>query len=237
MIFLFAVVLLSYQEQADSLRALIRRDPQFSYLQQLNQIYQHLGLPDSGIALLAQYLNILPADQRPRLVFQLGLDYFYTGQLTAAREKFLEAAALAPGADFANDALEKIYLLELGRRDTVEFKRLLTVLAQEQYGLPDSVPAKFKSLLEGSLADIAYFNLGRIALLLGQYAEALAAFNELNQKFPDHQFHRVFLYEAEIYLRLADTTRARDRLEEVLVKMPASIYAARARAILKSLNP
>lgn len=237
MTLLFVACLLTSQDRIDSLRTLILVSPRTEFILELNRLYGQAGQPDSGTALLARYGNIVPVDQRSQLAFQLAENYLYAGRLTDARETYLTTAALDPGSDMANDALERVYLLELGRRDTLELKRLLKVLADEAYGKADSVPPRLRPFLSGPLADIAYFRLGRIAARLGQYAEALAAFAELQRRFPEHTFHQVPLYEAEIHIALGDRAQARTILEDVIVRMPASIYACRAREMLKALRP
>ncbi len=237
MTLLFVACLLTSQDRIDSLRTLILVSPRTEFILELNRLYGQAGQPDSGTALLVRYGNIVPVDQRSQLAFQLAENYLYAGRLTDARETYLTTAALDPGSDMANDALERIYLLELGRRDTLELKRLLKVLADEAYGKADSVPPRLRPFLSGPLADIAYFRLGRIAARLGQYAEALAAFAELQRRFPEHTFHQVPLYEAEIHIALGDRAQARTILEDVIVRMPASIYACRAREMLKALRP
>jgi len=237
MILLFAACLLGYQDQIDSLLTLIRHDPRSEFILELNRLYGRSGQPDSGTALLVRYGNIVPADQRPRLIFQLAENHLYAGRLTEARETYLTAAALDAGSEIANDALERVYLLELGRRDTLELKRLLAVLGDEAYGLLDSLPSRLRPFLSGPLADIAYYRLGRVTARLGQYPEALAAFAELQVRFPGHTFHQVPLYEAEINIALGDSSRARTLLEDVIIRMPESVYACRAREMLKNLQP
>ena len=237
MTLLLVACLLTSQDRIDSLLTLIRHDPRTESILELNRLYGQVGQPDSGTALLVRYGNIVPVDQRSQLAFQLAENYLYAGRLTDARETYLTTAALDPGSDLANDALERVYLLELGRRDTLELKRMLNVLAEEAYNRLDSVPPRLRPFLSGPLADIAYYRLGLIAARLKQYPEALAAFAELGRRFPEHTFHQVPLYEAEIRIALGDRAQARAILEDVIIRMPASIYACRAREMLKELRP
>jgi tetratricopeptide (TPR) repeat protein len=234
---LLVACLLAFQDRIDSLRTLIQGSPRLESILELNRLYGRTGQPDSGIALLVRYGNIVPVDQRSQLAFQLAEDYLYAGRLSEARETYLMTTALNPGSEIANDALERVYLVELGRRDTLELKRLLAVLADEAYGQLDSVPQRLRPFLSGTLSDIAYYRLGRAAARLKQYPEALAAFAELRRRFPEHTFHQVPLFEAEINIALGNSTKARSLLEAVIIRMPASIYAARAREMLKALRP
>lgn len=236
MTWLICLCLLAYQDRIDSLRQAVTGSPRLETILELDRLYGRTGQPDSGIALLIRYGNIVPADQRPVLAFRLAEDHLYLGRLAEAREAYLRAAGLDPGSGIANDALERIYLMELGRRDTLELKKLLAVLAGETHGLPDSVPARLRPFLSGSLADIAYYRLGQAAARLEQYPEALAAFVELRQRFPGHKFHQAPLMEAGIRAALGDSSRAREILEEVIIRLPGSVYAVRAREMLKALQ-
>jgi tetratricopeptide (TPR) repeat protein len=233
---LIALCLLAYQDRIDSLRQAITDSPRLEAILELDRLYGRTGQPDSGIALLTRYGSVVPAEQRPVLAFQLAEDYLYIGRLTEAREAYLRTAGLDPGSGTANDALERVYLMELGRRDTLELKKMLAVLAGEAHGLPDSVPARLRPFLSGSLADIAYYRLGQAAARLGQYPEALAAFVELRQRFPEHMFHQAPLMEAGIRAALGDSSRAREILEEIIVRLPGSVYAVRAREMLKGMK-
>jgi FimV-like protein len=174
-------------------------------------------------------------DERPRLAFQLAENHLYQGRFLLARDKYLETVARYARSSVANDALERLYLLESGRKDTLLLYRLVRALSFRP-GNPAQCRDSLKGLLSTAAADQAYYYLGQVLEELGDPAAALAAYAELERNFPDHNFHRVPLREAQIYIQLGDKKKAREILENLLVRDPASMYAGRAREMLKKIK-
>jgi FimV-like protein len=235
MILFLLLVTADLQVRIDSLNRLIKNEPRSELVLQLNRLFLQAGQPDSGTALLFRFEPVVTAEERPEIAFQLAENLLYRGRFLDARDKYLETVGRYARSSRANDALERLYLLESGRRDTLLLCRLARALSLR----PDD-PAQcrdsLKNLLSTPVADQAYYYLGQVLEDLGDPPAALAAYAELEQKFPGHNFHRIPLREAELYIKLGDKKKAREILESLLVRDPASMYAGQAREMLKKIE-
>jgi len=225
-----------FQNKIDSLNIQIKNDPRFDLVLQLNGLFLQVGLVDSGIALLTKFEPVVKPEERPEITFHLAENYMYQGRFLLAREKYLETVSRYARSEIANDALEKLYLLETCRKDTVLLVRLVRCLALRS-GEPALCRDSLKNLLTTAAADHAYYYLGQVEQELGDPVEALTAFSELDRIFPGHNFHHVPLMSAELCVKLGDKKKAREILEDLLVRDPASIYAGQAREMLKKIKP
>jgi FimV-like protein len=235
MILILLLAVVDLQSQIDSLNRLIINDPRPGLILQLNRLFARSGQPDSGTALLARYEPVVKPEERPEITFQLAENHLYQGRFLLARDKYLETVGCYARSALANDALEKLYMVESGRRDTLLLLRLVRSLARRAEN-PAACRDSLKGLLSTAAADQAYYYLGQVLEELGDPAAALAAYAELERNFPDHNFHRVPLREAQIYIQLGDKKKAREILENLLVRDPASMYAAQAREMLKKIQ-
>jgi tetratricopeptide (TPR) repeat protein len=229
--------LFGFPNQSDSLNALIAKDPRADYILQLNDLYRKADRLDSGIALLARFEPVVAATERSSITYALAENFLYSGRLLTARDKYLETVGRYAQSDIANDALEKLYLLETARKDTVLLRRLIRALARRAAADPAACRDSLKNLLTTAVADHAGYYLGQVDDELGDPVEALAAFFDLDKNYPDHKFHRVPLWEAELCIKLGDKKKARGILENLLVRDPASVYAGPAREMLKKIGP
>jgi len=234
-IFIVLLCVSQLQNKIDSLNIQIKNDPRSDLVLQLNGLFLQAGLVDSGIALLTKFEPVVKPEERPEITFHLAENYMYEGRLLLARDKYLETVSRYARSGVANDALEKLYLLETCRKDTVLLLRLVRCLALRS-GEPALCRDSLKNLLTTVAADHAYYYLGQVEQELGDPAEALAAFSELDRIFPGHNFHHVPLWEAELYVKLEDKKKAREILENLLVRDPTSIYAGQAREMLKKIK-
>jgi tetratricopeptide (TPR) repeat protein len=236
-IFLILLAAAQLQNKIDSLKLQVNNDPRSELVLQLNGLFLRAGQVDSGIALLTRFEPVVKPEERPEITFHLAEDYMYQGHLLAARNKYLETVGRYARSPVANDALEKLYLLETCRKDTVLLLRLVRCLSLRSNSEPALCRDSLKNLLGTAAADHAYYYLGQVEQELGETAEALAAFSELDRIFPNHNFHRVPFWEAELCVKLGDNKKARAILETLLVRDPASIYAGQAREMLKKIKP
>jgi tetratricopeptide (TPR) repeat protein len=237
MTLLLFLTLFGFPDQIDSLNTLIEKDPRADYILQLNDLYRKADRLDSGIVLLARFEPVVTAAERPSITYNLAENFLYSGQILTARDKYLETVGRYAQSDIANDALEKLYLLETARKDTVLLRRLIRALSRRAAGEPALCRDSLKILLATAVADHAGYYLGQVDEELGDPAEALAAFFDLDKNHPDHKFHRVPLWEAELCIKLGDKKKAREILENLLVRDPASVYAGPAREMLKNIGP
>jgi tetratricopeptide (TPR) repeat protein len=225
-----------FQNKIDSLNLWIKNDPRADLVLQLNDLFLQAGQIDSAIALLTKFEPVVQPGERTEITFHLAENYLYRGRFLLARDKYLETVGRYARSSVANDALERLYLLETCCKDTILLLRLVRCLARRSNGDLALARDSLKNLLGTAAADHAYYYLGQFAEELGEPAEALAAFSELDRNFPDHNFHHVPLWEAELCVKLGEKKKAREILENLLVRDPASIYAGQAREMLKKIG-
>jgi TolA-binding protein len=65
---------------------------------------------------------------------------------------------------------------------------------------------------------------------------SLSTIVELNEKYPKHSIHAATLLRADIYMRLDEPKKAREILEDLIVREPNTIYAFKARQKLELLD-
>jgi tetratricopeptide (TPR) repeat protein len=232
---IFCIVLtLHIESTIDSLKTELAREPQLNTVFALNDMYLRLGDYVSGIALLKVQENNFTLEEIPLILQAIGDDYLFAGEIVLAREEYLALVGRFPHTDIANDALERLYLIEHARKDTVLLKRLAHALCLYETERFDTARDSLRHLLKTGVGPFAYYYMALIYQEQNELALALGALEELNTAFPHHDIHNAILIRAEIYLALGKQEEARKILEELIVREPTSIYAARARQMLLS---
>jgi len=232
MILLLLLVNVEPQPAIDSLRALINARPQLNVILELNSLYRITGEFDSSIALLKNYEKKALTDEKPLLFYTLADNYFFVGKILNARDSYVQTVGRFSKSEIANNALEQLYLIEMGRKDTVLLKRLTRFICYFETSQLRMAEDSLKSVFNTKLGDYAYYYSALLYKEKNELSLALSALNELNIKFPDNKIHRATLLTAEIYLDLKNKKEAQKILEELIVKAPETIYAIRARKLL-----
>jgi tetratricopeptide (TPR) repeat protein len=231
-ILLFLLINLTSDVQFDSLRERIKIQPEPDAIIAMNRYFQERAMLDSGIILLRKYEKILAPEKGIILIFHLAENYLFAGDIIQAREGYLKFISQTPDAGMANDALERLYLIEDVRPDTVFLKRFAAALRSyetEQYGKAlDSL----RMLLKGGKG-YAYYFIALTYRRLGNEPMAYSALKELDTVFPEHRLPNACLLRAELAFELGNKKEAIRILEDLIIKMPQSVYAVRARQILK----
>ncbi|KPJ71918.1 hypothetical protein AMJ52_08160 [candidate division TA06 bacterium DG_78] len=233
MILFYLLLVLRLDTTTDSLESLLEQNPNIVTVIELNKRYLQRDEFDNGIMLLEKYETEFTHAEQPLLMYVLANNYFFAGRIVAAREEYLKLIGRFPRSEIANDALERIYLIEQTRKDTVLLKRLtysIGLVETEQF---ERAGDSLGLLLKTTVGAYAYYYLAHLYYAQGELALALSALQELNNSFPEHTIDTVFLLLAEIHLKLGTKKEAQKILENLIIKDPASIYALRARQMLQ----
>ena len=166
-------------------------------------------------------------------MFTIGDDHLFAGNILLAREAYLKLVAIYPSSEHANDALERLHLIESVRKDTVFLKRLTHSMFLYHTDQLHTAEDSLKNLLETKLAAHAYYYLALVYRKKSELPLALSALKELNKSFPDHKIHNAILLLAEILIKCKSKKEAKEVLENLIVEKPTSVYAIRAREILE----
>jgi len=217
----------------DSLETLLDQNPQIQIVLELNKCYLRTGNYTSGIHLLLEYEKNFNPEEKSVIRFTIGDNYFFAGKMLEAREEYLKLVSRFPQSQVANDALERLYLIEFARKDTVLLKRLAHAIYLYEIKEFDSADDSLKHLLKTTIGPHAYYYLALLYKSNDDLPQALSALEELNENFPEHKIHKAILLIAQIHLHLDNRKEAQKILEDLIIKEPTSIYAARARQMLK----
>jgi TolA-binding protein len=233
MILFCLLFILKSDTTIDSLESILEQNPNSTTVIELNKRYLQKDEFNNGITLLKKYENDFTPSEQPFLMYVLANNYFFAGRIVPAREAYINLISKFPRSEIANDALERIYLIEQARKDTVLLKKLaysICLLETEQFGRAcDSL----KVLLKTTIGAYAYYYLATLYYAQDELALALAVLQELNNSFPEHTIDTVFLLLAEVHVKLGSKKEAREILENLIIRNPASIYALRARQMLQ----
>ncbi len=111
--------LLSTDSTIDSLKALLAQRPQLPIVLELHNEYLSNQDFDSALQLLQLYETRFGSHERVTVSLLLGDTYLFSGDILSAREKYLRTVIRDPRSEYANNALEMLYLIETARDDTV----------------------------------------------------------------------------------------------------------------------
>ncbi|UCD18982.1 MAG: tetratricopeptide repeat protein [candidate division WOR-3 bacterium] len=231
------VVLSSLQISVDSLENTMAQDPQIETLVQLNKCYLAEGEYHKSMELLKKYeRHFVKETEKALIAFETGNAYMFAGDIVRAHDLFIRVVSTYPRSGIANDAADRLYLIEAARDDTVQLKRLVNVmrlLETEQY--PAAVDSA-RRLLKTVVAPYAYYYLALVYTVMDDVPQALGALTEMRKEHPVHGVYDAVLLEADIYMRLDRKKEAREILENLIVLRPNTIYALRARQRLSSMD-
>lgn len=236
MIFILFIITAELQPKIDSLKNLIKNNPQLNLILELNNLYRLSAKFDSGNIVLKEYEKNARPEQRPYLIYNIGENSLFAGKILEAREKYLETVARFSKSEIANEALERLYLIEIGQKDTTLLKRLAKSICLFETAQLDIAEDSLKGLLKTSLGDYSYYYLALVYNGKGDLPLALSALGELNKNSPEHKIHKATFLAAEINLALGNKKNAQKILEDLIIIEPNSIYGVRAREMLKDIS-
>lgn len=220
----------------DSLKDVLRRQPSMTHAVELNRRYCSEGRFDEAAKMLGAYEEQAPAGEKGMVNFLIAEAHLFAGKFIDARQYYLQTAARFSSTDIANDALERLYLIEVCRQDTALMKRLVRALCYQ--ATAQLVPAEesLKILIPTALGDYALYFTALNFEAQDKIPIALSALQELAVKFPNHTIHAVDILAARLHVRLKNYKAATALLESLIVRKPETIYAVQARAMLKEID-
>jgi tetratricopeptide (TPR) repeat protein len=221
---------------ADSLHIELEKEVRMSTIVALNQCFVQQEDYSGALALLRTYESDVSWDDQAVLHVLIGDNLLYAGSLLAARAEFLTVVSRYTKSGAANDALERLYLLESARTDTTTLKRLAYALSRiyaQQWRIAED---SLKTLLDTRVGMQAYYYLALLYKNTGDIPLALGTLDALMRKFPGDRTLNVVLLHAELSIQSSHPEQARSILEDLIVQHPRSIHAVRARALLNGME-
>jgi tetratricopeptide (TPR) repeat protein len=226
----------SLENKIDSLKTLLNQTPEINIVLEINKYYLVTNEYENGIRFLKNYEKDVALEEKPIILYHIGDDYLFAGKMIEARNMYLKLVGRFPRSTYANDALARLHLIEDTRRDTILLKRLVSSIClyeTEQFNIAED---SIKNLLKTKIASYAYYYLALLYETTGELSLALSALVELNESCPEHRVYDAHLLHARINLKLDNEKDARQILEDIMIREPNSIYAVRAREMLKEIN-
>jgi tetratricopeptide (TPR) repeat protein len=235
MILLITILVnLNHDALIDSLTRELEREMHVSTIIALNRAYIQTEEYNRANTLLETYDNRVAWNEQALLHTLVGDNLFFAGSLLGAREKYLTVVSRYTKSPAANDALERLYLLETARIDTSALKGLSYCLSRMYCEQWQRAEDSLKQLLTTPLRQQVYYHLALLYRKKGDIPHALSILDEVEQEFPAHSLLVIPILRAEIYLLLQKNEDARKVLEDLIVKHPQTIYAVKARRLLKT---
>ncbi len=220
----------------DSLEDLMRRQPSMVHAAELNRRFCSEGRFDEAVKMLSTFEERAPVGEKGVINFLIAEDHLFSGKIIDARQHYLMTAARFSGAAIANDALERLYLIEVCRKDTALMKRLVRALCFQATSRLALAGESLKILIPTALGDYALYFTALNFEAQDDIPLALSALQELAVKFPSHTIHTADLLAARLDVQLKYYKAAIAILESLIVKKPETIYAVQARAMLKRIK-
>jgi tetratricopeptide (TPR) repeat protein len=235
MIIVYILLVIDPTCDVDSLEAALARDVRLPTVLALNTCYMRRGEYTRAIELMAEYEEKVPVADRPVVVLHRADDYLFTGGILEAREAYLGLVAAYPSTGTANDALERLYLIEKNRKDMPLLKRLTRAMGLIHTAQYRAAEDSLRVLLTTDVGIYAYVFLAHLYSQQDDLPRALGVFDELHARFPDHTVDHARIARSMLYLQVGDTLHARNILEDLILLDPQSLFADRAREILRTI--
>ncbi|MEO0095822.1 MAG: tetratricopeptide repeat protein [candidate division WOR-3 bacterium] len=230
------IILILFLGPTDSLKSLIEINPDYHCILELNNAYRRSWLFDSANNYLKKYEDRFGFEEQAEFNYLIGENLFFKGELLSAREQYLKTAAKYSNAKYANDALERLYLFESARKDTLLLKKLGKVINLYEIGELKPAEDSLRNLIKTVIGDYALYYLALVYYQKNEYNQALSALEQLNKDFPSSCIHQAKLLVAEIDLKIGREKEAIKILEDLVIKYPNFPVGIRARDILKKLE-
>jgi tetratricopeptide (TPR) repeat protein len=235
MILLFLA--LSIEVRTDSLEKAFAQNHQIETLIELNKCYLITGQFHESMALLGQNERYFPRDgDKSLIMFELGNAFMFVGETDKAHDTYLQLISRYPQQEIANDAAERLYLIETIRQDTASMKRLINVVRMYETAQYGAAVDSAQALLNSAVSAHAYYYLALAYRALGNLPLTLGALQELNSKHAGHKIYEAFFLQANVYLILGEVEKAEEILKDLIVREPNTIYALKAREKLARME-
>ena len=229
---IFLLILILSTNPIDSLKSLLKEGPNLETILHLNRLYLEAREFRKGILLLKKYRRYLGPKEQLLLIYTEAEDYLFAGDIKNAYKQYMEIVIRNPDDELANDALERLYLLETGRVDTTLLKKFVRAIyfykLKEYHQAIDSL----KTLLNSKIGVYAYYYLALVYDDMEDFAQSYAVLKEMRKAHPKNRIYDATILLAELALKLDKREEAKKVLEELILSVPNSIYTMRAREII-----
>jgi tetratricopeptide (TPR) repeat protein len=191
-----------------------------------------------------------PALVNDKVAYRLARLEFYQGHFREA-QKLLDSIAGSPqplilperNESMVNDALEMLLLIDAHLTDSsgalLSFAHAELASAQGRpFAAVDTLKNLITAFFGSATSPLAWFTLGQRYVEVGNYHEALQAYQTLLKDHPaDMRADRALLRMAEIYeSNLKDRVLAQQTYERILSEYPKSLFLDDARQKIRSLS-
>lgn len=210
------------------------------YLATLYVVLDHADLAEKVLVDLASFTQASLSNQRDLAIVRLGDLRFYDGAIDSALVLYRKAAE-HPGSAAANDALERMLIIELADRDTAavriyaraEFRA--TQRAHKEAAVLFAQAAD--STRDADLKDRCRYQSAEQFLLSGATGEAMKQLSSVLDRIPDSIFGDKALYlSASIQEKAGDRAGAIQTLSLLLAQYPRSILIPETRDRIRRLR-
>lgn len=231
------LLFLNIDARTDSLEKAFAQKRQIQTLLELNRCYVKTGQFHKSMTLLGQNeRHFSRIDDKALIMFELGNTLMFVGEIKKAHDLYLQLMSRYPQLEMANDAAERLYMIETVGQDTVIMKRLMNVVRLYETAQYDLAIDSARVLLNTTVGAHAYYYLALGYRGLGNLPLTLGALQELNSRHADHKIYEAFFLEASVYMILGEIDKAEDILKDLIVREPNTIYAVRAREKLSRIG-
>uniref|UniRef100_A0A7C4TD80 Tetratricopeptide repeat protein n=1 Tax=candidate division WOR-3 bacterium TaxID=2052148 RepID=A0A7C4TD80_UNCW3 len=231
------IIFLLINSEIDSLKILFKESPSFNLIMEINKFYLMENELDTALNFLIENSKFIKPEEQPFLYYLVGEDLFFGGRILEAREEYLKTVARFSSSEIANDALERLYLIEVGRRDTLQLKNLARAIFLIEVGNTQSARDSLGRLIKTNFGDYALYYLALINFNENKTDDALKNLNQLQKEFPENKIKKAEILRARIFLKMGNKVLAREVLENLILKESNSVYGIQAREILKNFSP
>ena len=171
--------------------------------------------------------------------YLLGEVLLLKGLYGKSKEEFLKAVSRGIDKNFANNALERVMIMEI----YMEKPSLLSLVSDIEKVLWKEKYDKAIGIIDGSFGNfikkeeraILLFYKGKIYSLMGRANDAVSCYTSISGEFKDSPLSAKGLYKAAILCReeLKNPSKAKELLRKVIFEYPESVEAKLARGELE----
>ncbi len=234
---ILCLLMLNIAYGCDSLENAFDRDPRIETLFELSRCHAAAQEFHESMEVLKKHGARFDQDtDKALIIYETGSVYMYSADIAKAHETFLRLISIYATLDIANDAADRLYLIESARDDTVQLKRLINVVRLFETGQHPAAADSAKGLLKTAVGPQAYYYLALAYREMGDLPQCLGTLAEMKKEYPAHALHGALLLEADVYISLGRKKEARQILEDMLVLEPGTIHALMARRKLAEID-
>jgi tetratricopeptide (TPR) repeat protein len=183
--------------------------------------------------------STLRTSTNPYSFYLLGEILFLQGRYEEARKTYLSGVAKCLEEDFANDALEKVLIIEsfVSRADFISIIRdIEDDLWKEKYGEGiEKINSSFGRFPETEEKVVLLFYKGMIFARMGRMNEAVSSYTSVREQSKESPFSPKALYRAAVIYKeeIKNIPLAENLFREIVFEYPESVEAELARSELE----